>query len=90
MLLSDFNGTGIDLTKITTLAIVVEGQVTGTVSVDWGKFAFTPTLPADGSNPAITFLPRNSQNEFAELVGFSSQDGSSNKVTVASQTFATV
>ncbi len=81
----------VDLTKVVVMSIVAEGQNIGKkLNIDWGNFAYVPTVTEDGSNPAITQLPLNSQGDRIVLTGFASNDFSSSKVTTASPTFATV
>ncbi len=82
----------VDVTKIVTLVLVVKGPGTRRLSVDWGDFYFVPSIPPDPSlDPDdITRLPRNSQDQRPEIIGFAKQDGSTSDVTVFSPTFARV
>ncbi|MBI3307290.1 MAG: hypothetical protein HYZ84_05770 [Candidatus Omnitrophica bacterium] len=61
----------IDLTKIQTIALVVEGQhANHQLNLNWGNFVFVPAISSDATNPAITKVPANSQGAAPELVGF--------------------
>ncbi len=82
----------IDLTRIRSFALVIEGNKNGYVNVDWGNFYFEPQVPAV-SNPSsytITPLPKTAANRRVEAVGFASTDGTSTNVDVISSTFVSV
>ncbi len=83
-----------DVTKIQTISFVYVGrQIDGKLNIDWGQFGgFVPPLPADGSNPNITFAPNNSQGNRVDPTAFSSNnpnngDYSNSSVTMLSPTF---
>ncbi len=81
----------IDVTKIQTISLVVTGvHPSGKLNVDWGDFAFVPPIPADLSNPAITFAPLTSTGVRPDLTGFASNDFASTAINLVSATFAQV
>ncbi|MBI3307289.1 MAG: VCBS repeat-containing protein [Candidatus Omnitrophica bacterium] len=88
----------VDLTKIKVAALVLEGRFfTGQLNVDWGNFAFVPTVNSDPTNPAITKVPATSTGERPTLTGFASQTNPDNStdyshvdVTTTSPTMATL
>jgi hypothetical protein len=63
----------VDTTQIASMAFVVEGvHVNETLNLDWGTFAFIPSIGNDPSNPAITLVPEDSTGSRPTLTGFAS------------------
>jgi hypothetical protein len=89
--------TGIDLTKVKSVALVVTGlQTNAILNVNWGNFAYTPSVTPDVSNPAVTLVPANYLGAKPVLNSFVSQgdivnpDTSTVGIVQTSETFTTL
>ncbi|MDP3919736.1 MAG: hypothetical protein Q8R76_02900, partial [Candidatus Omnitrophota bacterium] len=83
----------IDVTKVSVISLVVKGAAaSGQLSINWGDFAFTPSVNPDGALNAgdITKLPLNSLGGKPTLLGFASNDGSSANAVLANPSEATL
>ncbi len=75
----------IDITKIQSMALVIEGKAVGKhLNVDWGLFAFTPTINPASGNPATTPAPVDHNGNRLTFTGFASNDFSDASVSATS------
>ncbi|MFA6601073.1 MAG: hypothetical protein WCU74_08705 [Candidatus Omnitrophota bacterium] len=78
---------GVDLTRIRVVAFVLKGQNANKIlNIDWGNFAYTPSVTPDTSNPTVTLLPLTSALARPEFTGFAVADGSTATTAFTSAT----
>ena len=84
-LLNDFFG--VDMTRVQTIAIVIEGAGGATVNFDWGPFdVIEPISPSGLPVTSITKLPLTSTGQRPEFLSFAPLDGTIATASLQSQT----